>query len=82
MEPRDGGRNHTPIKPPEDSFVTHKESDDLYLKTYKLEERVKGLRVFWMIERGNYPSCKNSLKGLRVIWMIERGNSRKGWQGL
>ena len=42
MEPKCGGRNHTLIKPPKDSSITHKESDDLSLWASKLEELVKG----------------------------------------
>lgn len=42
MEPKGGERIHTPIKPLEDSSMTHEESDDLYFCTSKLEELFKG----------------------------------------
>lgn len=41
MPPTNSGKNHTPLKPLEDSSLTYDESEDLSFRVSKLEDMIK-----------------------------------------
>ena len=43
MPPKGSGKNHTPLKPSEDSSLNYDENEDLTFQVYKLEDLLKGL---------------------------------------
>ena len=42
MPPKGSGKNHTPLKPPEDSSPTYEEKEDISFRVSKLEDMIKG----------------------------------------
>ena len=41
MSPKGSGKNHTPLKPPEDSSLTYDEIEDISFRVSKLEDMIK-----------------------------------------
>ena len=42
MTPKGSGKNHTPLKPPEDSSPKYEEMEDISFRVSKLEDMIKG----------------------------------------
>ena len=45
MPPKCSGKNHTPIKPLEDSSLTYDKIEDISFRVSKLEDMIKGIVV-------------------------------------
>ena len=43
IPPKGSGKNHTPIKPLEDSSLTYNKSEDISFRVSKLEDMIKGM---------------------------------------
>ena len=55
--------NHTPLKPPEDSFMTYDEIEDRYFRVSKLEDMIKGnMKIDDLVKLENNMSSKQDIK--------------------
>ena len=59
------GKNHTPLKTPEDSFLTYGEMEDVSFRVSKLEDMIKGsVKMDNFVKLENKMSSKEDLKGM------------------
>ena len=42
MSPKGSGKDHTPLKPPQDSYLTYDEMEYICFKVSKMEDMIKG----------------------------------------
>ena len=59
MSPKGSGKNHTPLKPPEDSSLIYDESEDISFRVPKLEDMIKGMAI-----KDDIKGIKEDIKGM------------------
>ena len=65
MPPKGSGRNHTPLKPPEDSSSTYDQMEDISFRVSKLEDMIKAnvkIDDFSKLEKNM--ATKEDIKGM------------------
>ena len=65
MTPKRSGKNHTPLKPPEDSSPTYIEMEYISFRVSKLEDMIKGnVKIDDLVKLENKMASKEDLKGM------------------
>ena len=65
MPPKGSGKNHTPLKPPEDSSLTYKEMEDISFRVSKLEDMIKeSVKIDDFAKLEKKIATKEDLKGM------------------
>ena len=65
MTPKGSGKNHTPLKPPEDSSPTYDKIEDISFTVSKLEDINKGnVKMDGLVKLENKMAIKEDLKGM------------------
>ena len=63
MPPKGSGKNHTPLKPQEESSLTYNEMEDIYFKVSKLEDMIKGnVKIDDLVKLENKMASKDDIK--------------------
>ena len=65
ITPKGSGKNHTPLKIPDDSSSTYEEMEDISFRVSKLEDMIKGnvkIEDFAILEKNM--ATKEDLKGM------------------
>ena len=64
MTPKGSGKNHTPLKTPEDSSLTYEEMEYISFRVSKLEDMIKGnVKIDDLAKLENKMATKEDLKG-------------------
>ena len=67
MRPKGTGKNHTPLKPPEDSSLAYDETEDISFRLSKLEDMIKGnVEMDDLVKLENKMASKEDLKGMEI----------------
>ena len=64
IPPKGSGKNHTPLKPPEESSLTYNEMEDIYFKVSKLEDMIKENVKIVTLKMENKMASEEDLKGM------------------
>ena len=65
ITPKVSGKNHSPLKPLEDSSLTYDEMEDIYFRVSKLEDMIKGnVKMKNLVKLENNMASKYDLKGM------------------
>ena len=83
IPPKGSGKNHTPLKPPEDSPSTYEEMEEICFRVSKLEDMIKGnvkIDDFAKLEKNM--ATKEDLKGMSSKEDPKRMSSKEYLKGM